>query len=291
MHDNVVQVSQHGRCRRTTLGLLLLGGLLRLRLLVAKVGDGTVRSSQGHAQRRGSSSNDEELGDVQLKLGHAAALDGRKGLLDGGLDGDEAFGVDGAHPLYHALADDGLSVVRLVVGRSADDALDGPVALLAQLDKGHLGALHARVLQPCPDDDRLSKVGLADVLEVDVLSAGREGREQGRSGSAVEVLGGVFLGLVGGCGNGDSLGSSLGLESFLLGLGLGLLGGLLRGAGSVGSGGGGGIVARGRGGGVRFFGHCELRVVEKWVVESLLVSYHERGVGVYGMMIFWRGSG
>lgn len=219
VHDDVLQMRLE-RSRQPRRSVFREAQPLHLAVdLVAA--DGGVGSTQRQAQHLGPAGDAVHLGDVQLVVGDLAALDGLEGLLHLRLDGDVALERDGADPLDHLLAD------GLAVGAGGHHALDGPVAQLAQLDEAHLGALHARVLDPGTQLDRLAEVRLAVGFEGDL-----GGGESDYIAVAVVVLGlvlGVGTGLRSGL-LGLLLGRAFGLLGLLLCFGLGLLEGLLGGA-------------------------------------------------------------
>lgn len=223
MHGDVVEMGEHARGRRRGglgLGILLDLGLGRLRLLVAEVDNRLAGSSHGHAEHGRGGSEHEALGDVELETRNAAALDGLERSLHLGFDGDVALGVDVGNPLDHGPADNGCFL------GGHDDALDGPVAPLAQLDEAHLGTLNARVVQECSHDDSLAIVCVVQGANLDLLDVLAESRGIGLA-DAVVVLGGViFEGDLCDGGSGE-LSSTRCLLGLLLRLGLGLLSALL----------------------------------------------------------------
>lgn len=226
-------------------------------ILVFEAGNCAIGDSQAHAEYRRSRGDEVALGDVELVVGHLAALDGVEGLCNLGLDHDEALQGKGAGPLDHLFGHGG------ALGSGDHHTLDGPVPLLAKLDKGHLGTLQTRVLDPGPEPDDLVEVLLAEVPKVHALGLDLGG---GRY-VAVVFLGKVLGGAAGGlCSSSGSLplGSLPGLLGLLLSLGLGLLSGLFRGAGALST----GVLSRGGGGGLGVrrgrVGHC------RWLVQAAI---------------------
>lgn len=155
---------------------------------------------------------------MKLESRDPAALDGFERLLHLGFNRHEALGVDVGYPFNHLSTDNGLLL------RGHNDALDVPVAALAELDEAHLGALYPRYLEKRAHDDRLSNVGFVEGAYFDFFGILAEGRRRGLSVPIV-VFGGVILELGG--SSGGEFCSTLGFQSLLLRLSLGLLRALL----------------------------------------------------------------
>lgn len=228
VHDGVVEVGGHAG-RRDVVEREVLDALLDFldrvaSVLVVEVGDGPIGNDETHAQDLGARSNAVTLSDVQFVVRHADALDRLERLFDLGLNQDVALEIQSTDPLDHLLGD------GRALGAGSNDTLDSPVALLTQLNEGHLGALHAGVLDPGTDLDRLAEEVIANVLELDSLSLDLGGGSDVAVVFLGQVLGAASSGL---CGSllGLVLGGTFGLLGLLLGLGLGLLESLLGGTG------------------------------------------------------------
>lgn len=162
VHSGVVEMGSQARNRRTLRDAESFCGLRDI--LIIQFSYSSARRSESQTQHLRRSSNQITLLQMQLKPTNLRALHRLKRLLHDRLNRHKTLQLQPPDPLNH------LPTNRLSLSTRTDNPLHSPTALLSQLHKRHLGALHTRILDPRSNRNCLPNIFLPDILQMYLLS-------------------------------------------------------------------------------------------------------------------------